>query len=322
MSKKIAIFAHWDPDNLIDDYVVYYLQELKKVANIVFVSDCTLPDKELAKIEPLVIQSIAHRHGEYDFGSYKRGFLNSKDILVGYDELIFANDSCYGPFFPFADLWKEMDARSCDYWGLFKHLDPTINLWHIQSYFLVFKKSVFLSPCFSNFMKNIGPEKKKDDVILKYEVGLSNLLNQAGFHGVALCPPSSKNETHQKRTYELTLQHHLPVLKKAVLSKNPCREPFVYKILLNLKKLIGDTYPCVLIENHLNRTAPKNYKNQWFHPELINITILHRKFIRIKEKPGVYLCYLRIKIFGLPLPLIPSRFLRARWQFEQENSPH
>ena len=290
MSKKIAIFAHWDPDNLIDDYVIYYLTELQKIADVIFVSDCDLPEEELAKIESLVMQSIAHRHGEYDFGSYKRGFFCAETIIKEYDELIFANDSCYGPFFPFEDLWKEMDACPCDYWGLFKHLDPTINIWHIQSYFIVFKKQVFSSPVFSNFMASIGLEKKKEDVILKYEVGLSDMLNRTGFHDASLCPPSSKNETHQKKTYELTLQHHLPLLKKAYLAENPCREPFIYKTVLNLQKLLEDKYPYILIEDHLTRTAPKNYQEQWFHPDLINITLLHRKFIKIKEKPGRYFC--------------------------------
>ena len=154
MTKRIAIFAHWDPDDQIDDYVIYYLNELKKVADILFVSDCHVHHDELKKIEPLVIKSIAKKHGEYDFGSYKRGFLAAKEILNDYDELIFANDSCYGPFYPFEDIWKEMDSKMCDYWGLFKHSDPKMNAWHIQSYFIVFKKQVFSSDAFFEFMNS------------------------------------------------------------------------------------------------------------------------------------------------------------------------
>lgn len=318
MSEKIAIFAHWDPDNLIDDYVVYYLTELQKIADIIFVSDCNLPQNELEKVEPLVLRSLARRHGEYDFGSYKRGFLSAERDLCDYDELIFVNDSCYGPFFPFEDLWKEMDARPCDYWGLFKHLDPTLNIWHIQSYFIVLKKHVFLSACFRAFMKDINPEGKKRDIILKYEVGLSDTLNQSGFHSAALCPESSMNETHQAKTYDLTRRYKLPLIKRSLLATNPFREPYLYKTVASLKRFLGNVYSYKLIENHLTRTAPKNYKNGWFCPRLIDTTLLHRKFIKIKEKPGKYFCYLRIKIFGIPLPLIPSRFLLGRWEFEKK----
>jgi hypothetical protein len=182
---------------------------------------------------------------------------------------------------------------------------------------MVFKRRVFTSPCFLDFVKKIGSEKTKEDIILKYEVGLSDTLERAGFQSIALCPESLKNETHQKKTYELTCQYHLPLLKKALFSGNPCQEPFVYKTLLSLQKFLENTYPCMLIENHLNRTAPKNYQDQWFHPNLINISLLHRKFIKIKEKPGRYFCYLRIKIFGIPLPLIPSKILFHRWAYEQ-----
>ena len=37
--KRAVIFVHWDKDLTIDDYVVYYLKELKKVIEkVIFVS--------------------------------------------------------------------------------------------------------------------------------------------------------------------------------------------------------------------------------------------------------------------------------------------
>ena len=35
--KRLAIFAGYDKDNIIDDYVVYYIKELKKIADIIYV---------------------------------------------------------------------------------------------------------------------------------------------------------------------------------------------------------------------------------------------------------------------------------------------
>lgn len=96
--KRTAVFAHYDKNNLIQDYVVYYLSELKKCAEkIIFVSDSDVLPVELKKIEDIVEHSIIGRHGEYDFGSYKRGFLYAKEnnLLTTCEELILANDSCY-----------------------------------------------------------------------------------------------------------------------------------------------------------------------------------------------------------------------------------
>ena len=37
--KRAAVFAHYDKDKIIDDYVIYYLKSLKEIFdNIVFVS--------------------------------------------------------------------------------------------------------------------------------------------------------------------------------------------------------------------------------------------------------------------------------------------
>ena len=30
--KRLCVFAHWDRDNIIDDYVIYYLKALKEAS--------------------------------------------------------------------------------------------------------------------------------------------------------------------------------------------------------------------------------------------------------------------------------------------------
>ena len=77
--KRLCVFAHWDRDNKIDDYVIYYLKALKEVCEtIIFVSDCNLEPNETNKLNNIADFVIAQKHGEYDFGSYKRGFLFAK----------------------------------------------------------------------------------------------------------------------------------------------------------------------------------------------------------------------------------------------------
>ena len=81
--KRLCIFAHYDKDNIIDDYVIYYLNSLKEVCDdIIFVSDNNLQEEERNKLNGIVSKIIAKSHGEYDFGSYKRGFL----YLDSYDD--------------------------------------------------------------------------------------------------------------------------------------------------------------------------------------------------------------------------------------------
>lgn len=189
---RAVVFAHYDKYNSIQEYVLYYLKELRKVADtIIFVSDSNLPESEISKVQPLVKLVIATPHGEYDFGSYKRGFIHIPDDT---DELIFANDSCLGPLYSLDKVFDEMQDKQCDFWGMNSHCIDVD--FHIQSFFMVFKKEVFRSDLFKNFISSIEKQKHKDDIILNYEVGLSQLLLKNGYKAAAFIEKSCEGRVN------------------------------------------------------------------------------------------------------------------------------
>lgn len=189
--NRVAIFAHYDKNNIIDDYVIFYLKELQKISkDVIFVSCCDLPKDELDKLD---CYKVVQKHDEYDFGSYKRGFefAKKKNLLKECDELIFANDSCYGPFKPLEKIFNQMSVNDCDFWGLtknrigFKKIKNSkvkdIYCPHIQSYFFVLRPQTFNSETFKEFINSIEYQENKNDIILKYEIGLTKTLEKAGF---------------------------------------------------------------------------------------------------------------------------------------------
>ena len=188
--RRAVVFAHYDKDSIIDDYVIYYLKELKKISDtIVFVSCCNLADKEIEKLNGIASHVITQIHDEYDFGSYKRGFLYLQDKLNEFDELIFANDSCYGPLYPLEKVFSKMENEHCDFWGITKNnFGYKKNLKHffvkrphVQSYFIVFKQKIFTQDFFADFMQSIKHLQTKKEIISKYEIGLTELLKEKGF---------------------------------------------------------------------------------------------------------------------------------------------
>lgn len=249
--KRTAIFAHFSKNNKIADYVIIYLKNLKTVAeNIIFVSDCKLPACELEKIAPYTAAQITEPHGEYDFGSYKRGFqyaLNS-NLLTDTDELIFANDSCYAPLYDFSNMFNQMSPLSLDFWGATrstgqyffdKGLIDNVKE-HIQSYFIVFKPQVFNSEGFKNFINGVKKEESKDDIILKYEIGLSAALQEMGFKFNDYRTVSSALNTG-KRTY---LKDRSPFLKRREVSEQPLH---ALRIIALEKFLKRSKYPFWII---------------------------------------------------------------------------
>jgi len=228
--KRVAVFVHYDSHNSIQDYVVYYVKELQKVAeNIVFVSDCELSETELSKIAPYVVHSIAYHHGEYDFGSYKRGYQWAKEngLLEHCEELIFANDSCYAPLFPFDDMFSQMSPKNVDFWGATAN-PKGIGIKdgkavendeiHVQSYFVVFKPQVFNSDIFNNFINSVKKENTKGEIIANYEVGMTKLLAENGFRWDVYCELSKKiTASHIYAYKELITKNKSPFLKRNVI---------------------------------------------------------------------------------------------------------
>ena len=265
--KRIAIFAHFDKENLIEDYVVHYLTELKKVTeNIIFVSDSDIYDSELLKIKKIVKFSIIGKHGEYDFGSYKRGVLWAMENLNlnNYEELILCNDSCYAPLYPFELMFKKMSCQNLDFWGatenpvgLVLNSDneyKTSYIKHIQSYFVVFKPQIFLSKCFENFMLSIKQEKCKEQIIINYEQGLTQLLLKFGYKYDVYCNSSKKNKNSHIEFYENLIKNDkIPFVKTSIFRSNNLRK-FTpnYKIINTLTN-----YDIKLIKKDVRRNKYK-----------------------------------------------------------------
>ena len=181
-ATRVAIFASYNKDNRVADYVVYMLGELRKVVDaIVFVADNDLDKKQIQRIAPYIDHAICHRHGSYDFGSYRIGYqwALTHGLLTDADELLMINDSCYGPVVPFEPIFSAMAGRTCDFWGL---VDSNEGSHHIQSFFMAFRRQVFLSPIFSNFVNDFRKQEGGFwDYVDLYERRFTDVLESQGF---------------------------------------------------------------------------------------------------------------------------------------------
>jgi hypothetical protein len=181
--NRTLIFAHYDQDGAIDDYVIKYLEELKKfISNIIFVSDGEITTTEINKIKNLIIDFSAYKHNEYDFGSYKIGYqllvAKHPQILEKTDELLFVNDSCYC-IGSFEKVFNTEIANDIDAWGLTEGYSDhsfSINSYHLQSYFISLRSTVFKEQFFVDFINNITKLENKEEIINKYEIGFSQLM--------------------------------------------------------------------------------------------------------------------------------------------------
>lgn len=187
--KRACVFAHFDRDDVVDEYVLFYLNQLLSVAkHIVFVSTASLPESEIAKVESLGVKAIVRENVGYDFYSYKVGLDNL--VLEAYEELILCNDSVYGPFYPVVDLFEKDAISQCDFWGVTDNYE--IN-YHLQSYFLVFRRVAFFCDAFRRFWAELEILEDKLEIIRRYEIGLSQRLLQAELVAKSVYPVDKIN---------------------------------------------------------------------------------------------------------------------------------
>ena len=176
-NNRAIVFVHYDKDDIIDEYVYKYLNELQKISSyLLFLSTSKLQDKDIKKLSTYCHDVIIRENVGYDFMSYKIGLehFNYKE----FDEIVICNDSVYGPFYSLKQLFEKMSRSQCDFWGITDNTDIS---YHLQSYFLVFKKNVIQSKVFKEFWDSVAILDSKDDIIRKYEIGLTKILLASGF---------------------------------------------------------------------------------------------------------------------------------------------
>jgi lipopolysaccharide biosynthesis protein len=178
--KRLFLFAGYNQKNLVDDALVYYVKELATCGDIVLVMDCDCPQSELNKISHIPLHTLASRHGEYDFGSYKHAYIWAKENLNlnEYDYIYLVNDSVYGPMFPIQQYLEQMESLPDAAFGIVGN--PHKHHPHIQSWFIGIRPCVFTTAWFDEFMCTITRLKDKGTITRKYEQGFSKMIIDNG----------------------------------------------------------------------------------------------------------------------------------------------
>lgn len=195
---------------------------LEIVDNIIFIADNPILESELEKLEGLVCYCQFERHNEYDFGSYKRGYeyAQTKGLLDNTEELILCNDSCLGPIYSFEESFSNAKPIKCDFWGFTASDFPD---YHIQSYFMVFRKSVIESNILENFFSLVKKQASVEGIIFYYESKLTPFLELNGFQSYALFKNYGINYGETKENFSLLHPHEslktytMPLIKKKAL---------------------------------------------------------------------------------------------------------
>jgi hypothetical protein len=254
-APKVCIFAHYDPQASVADYVFELLRGISAAGYaILFVSSAKrIAGPDLDRLRAVCTRVHIRRNAGRDFGSWQFG-LRRLTNLENLDWLLLANDSVFGPLFDLGDIAKKMEHSGADFWGI---TDSYQKQWHLQSYFICFKGDIVRSGTFRGiFAKDFAALTKRQLIDLG-EIELSQALLGTGYAGAAYCPYEaldegrydfSRNPTHHFWD-KLVAEARCPFLKIELLRENPLQVPDVERFRQVVSEVSG--YDVRLMESYL-----------------------------------------------------------------------
>lgn len=162
---------------------------------------------------------------KYDSEAYKYALedvLGWKEVQK-YDELLLMNDSCFGPIYPFEEMFRDMEEKECDFWGITEQPEikrgkytETTYPRHIQSYFLVIRQRMLKSQEFVKYWNAIRLAERFELTFTKY-FEKYGYVSQAYVDAGAFCDSLEEIQEYiYFDSYRLIKNYRCPLLKKQV----------------------------------------------------------------------------------------------------------
>lgn len=279
MPDRLFLFAGYDKDCIIDDALIYYVKTLSKLGDVILCMDSNCPKQETEKIKKYTLHTISQRHGEYDFGSYKRCFqyAKNKDLLKNYDYLYLVNDSVFGPTINITQTLRNIENIHTDAASIIISKHKTHSF--MESWFIRLNKTIFLSDWFGTFINNITKAENKADITIKYEHGLTNLITNNNCSWDGLHSVQGRNTYNRPKSL---FKKGCPFIKKASFTRhNGALGKQIKFILNNCDKLASKA-----IIKTANRLYTKKYTNWFLTSNPLKILYRNIKYGITKLKNG------------------------------------
>lgn len=192
--RRLIIYFIFDKEGIIDDYIPYMLEELKKNSTeIAVVCNGKLNAEGRKKIEAITPVIIVRENKGFDVWAYKTVLdYYGWDKLCTYDEVIMMNYTIMGPIYPLQEMFETMNRKDLDFWGITKYHkyedgDPfgTIEFGyipeHIQSHFIAVRSHMLKSIEFQTYWNNMQEINDYREAVGCHEAIFTKKFSEAGF---------------------------------------------------------------------------------------------------------------------------------------------
>lgn len=230
--RRLGIFLFHDPDGIVDDYVLYLLRDLRaNLADLVIMVNGELTAAGRRKFEEFTREIHVRSNAGFDVGAWQEGLLKhvGGDRLRQYNELVLCNDSFFGPLYPFAEVFREMETRGPDFWGLSVHGEVKgtgrspfgYRPRYLQTYFLVFGPRLLTDPRFREFWEQQPVYRHFEELADRFAAVLTRHFADLGYSWSAFSDtadlesdPHRNFDPHTFNLFDMIAHRRYPVIKR------------------------------------------------------------------------------------------------------------
>jgi GT2 family glycosyltransferase len=255
--KDIAtVFVHYDPAGDISANCLRYIDDLSNLSDVYFVSNSEKLSHSMEShldLQDFCKEIIVRGNNGYDIGAWAHVINSEYEKLCNYKSVLLCNDSVVYGFSGIKPFFAQALESDLDFLGMTASRMP---LWHVQSFFVFYKQSLFKSLFFKEHWANIRLMPSKYDIIMNYEVSWSQALIRNGYRGGAFFDRlvSFENPTHI--LWKDLLNEGFPFVKRELIRDNP--------LLCDLTSLrdIAKSISSTLVDD-LDRISSVHRRAEW-----------------------------------------------------------
>lgn len=231
--KRIGFFMVYDPEGIVDEYIEYLLDDITPLfTRLVIVCNGFITPGSREILEKYTDLIFVRENKGYDFSAWKEAMFEYYGYsgICEFDELVLFNDSFFGPFRPFLEIFKDMDERKLDFWGLSVHGEAPSgrNMCvygyrprYIQTYFMVFGRRMLNDEQFILFWRNIPVYKSFLEISENCSAVLTKYFSDCGYRWGVYSDTADLEESREKNichhafdTEELIANRRYPIIKR------------------------------------------------------------------------------------------------------------
>lgn len=293
-STRACIYFIYDGQGVVDDYIIYQLKDMRK--NVEFlhcVINGELNESGRNALEEIADEVFVRVNQGNDIGAYKAAIEHiGWDKLSQYDELVLMNFTCFGPVYPFCEVFNWANKQDVEVWGLTwdrktdwlgtdEYLHANKKKLFIQSYFLAVRKPLLGSKLLADFYREIPDDTDYVRSGAYYEYAFPGYFEEYGYKSAVYCDeqedfnyPLLLNPVHLMEKWRMPLfkkrgfAHHYTDLMNNTAGEGTARlihfieektdydMGLVWQSILRLNSL-SDIVRCA----QLNRVLPARVKN-------------------------------------------------------------